>query len=483
MMNKRIILCSIVVFSALGCSPSPITPKTSGTTPSPSLLFDAHGFNSAGIHTNGTSYDDQGYDAHGFSKPRLRPYWRFHRNGTLFNDEGITYNGFRFNEESGSYLYNETNERTDPEGYTWEGHSWDGANFDTRLNRRGFQNYYQYTDRLDLCYYGEPSDDSELTLRDPQGLDFLGFNEHGIHYVTGTEYNEEGLNARGQTREGFLCLGEYGRTTHTFTIPENPDDPESMPSDVDADGYNVWGFDHEGNHRNGTQYSEYGFDSRFFNRQGVHAFTGTRWNEQRYGSDGFNENGFNNHGIHRNETQYDDDGYDHSGCDVDGFDRRGFNPETERHRNGTYYNEEGLDIEGLNARGFIPLLRIHHTTGTEYDPQGFDIAGFNRAGYSHLGFRRADFRNRITGEYLDENGFAINGRFRGLNGDLYDTEPTRAWNCRGFRRDGLYASRPPAEYDRFGFNYQEIHSVTGTVLDPDGYNCWGFHHETGQPRP
>ena len=47
-----------------------------------SPIYDSYGFDSSGLHRNGTLYDDAGYDAKGFFRPLVMNMLRFHRNGT-----------------------------------------------------------------------------------------------------------------------------------------------------------------------------------------------------------------------------------------------------------------------------------------------------------------------------------------------------------------------------------------------------------------
>jgi hypothetical protein len=196
------------------------------------VIYDDYGFDSSGLHFNGSRYDHQGYDVRGFYRPVYLDLIRFHRNGTLFDDDGYTYFGF-----NNRFLHRDTGNEFDRDGYDVQGFNAAG------LNRRGFnrEGYYIGQNRA-------------VSRVDPSGYNSLGFSALGLHYSTGTEYAEDGVDAFGFTSDGF-DVAEFGISRFDSTT-----------------GFNVWGFNADGNHRNGTRYCDFGFDVNFFNREGVSVF-------------------------------------------------------------------------------------------------------------------------------------------------------------------------------------------------------------------
>ena len=183
-----------------------------------------------------------------------------------------------------------------------------------------------------------------------KGLDDMGFDKKGIHYITGGRYDLEGYNVHGYNRKGFNRQG-----IHKITKCE-----------YDEEGYNQYG------------YNKDGFDRAGFNREKIHRDTLTIYDKEGYDIDGYNEKGFNRSGKHIiTRTKYDPDGYDQFGYNKKGYNRGGF----DKHG----YDIDGYDSDGYNKEGFNKE-KIHRDTQTLYNPEGFNIEGFNEAGYNREGY-------------------------------------------------------------------------------------------------
>ena len=151
-----------------------------------------------------------------------------------------------------------------------------------------------------------------------------GFDEDGIHKVTGTKFDESGYDIRGYDRAGFNIDDIHQRTRTRFSLS---------------------GFDKQG------------YDKTKFNIYGIYKDTGTP-----YDSDGYDRYGYN-------ELGYDKNGYNEEGYNKDGYHTSGYNREG--------YNKEGYNKEGYNKEGY-------NTSG--YDKEGFDKEGYNREGFDCDGY-------------------------------------------------------------------------------------------------
>ncbi|NBU20751.1 hypothetical protein EBS43_04970 [bacterium] len=160
--------------------------KSGGSVPQSeqSPIYDSYGFDSSGLHRNGTLYDDAGYDAKGFFRPLVMNMLRFHRNGTLFDQDGYSYFGF-----DRDLRHRVTGSEFDSDGFNFEGFNAQG------VNRRGF-----------IGSNGYLHSDGTLSTYDPDGFNFMGFNEVGIHYLTGAELSDCGVNYIGFTDDEMVFM-------------------------------------------------------------------------------------------------------------------------------------------------------------------------------------------------------------------------------------------------------------------------------------
>ena len=94
--------------------------------------------------------------------------------------------------------------------------------------------------------------------------------------------------------------------------------------------YHNKGFDKAKKHRNGTFYSDGGFDVDGFNVNGR--------DRQGYDREGYDREGFNHYGYDRDG--YDKEGFNHYGYDREGYDKEGFNINN--------YNRSGVHRDGTS---------------------------------------------------------------------------------------------------------------------------------------
>ncbi len=73
------------------------TDPSFGTEAVVASIFDEYGFDEKGNHQNGTRYDEDGYDVHGYDEYDF-DWAGIHRNGTRYDEHG--YNVFDYNEHS-----------------------------------------------------------------------------------------------------------------------------------------------------------------------------------------------------------------------------------------------------------------------------------------------------------------------------------------------------------------------------------------------
>ncbi len=217
--------------------------------------YNEFGFNSEGIHRNGTRYDDEGYGADGFDEIGVD------REG--FDREGFGTDG---RDREGFDRLGLNAEKYDREGRYGVGHR-DAEGYDRYgFNRRGYDR-----EGFDRRGYDKEGYDRE-------GFNRQHFDRNGINRRTGTLYNSNGWDARGFNADGWDRDG-YGK-----------------------DGYNADGYNRKGYNRQG--YDSDGYDKDGFDIDG--------YNWKGYNRSGFDVDGYNSNG-------YDSDGYDREGLDKDGY--------------------------------------------------------------------------------------------------------------------------------------------------------------------
>ncbi|MGI9255943.1 MAG: hypothetical protein ACR2PY_03310, partial [Salinispira sp.] len=204
-------------------------------------MYDANGFNDAGIHQDtGTRYDPNGYDKDGYA-------------GNSYDKDGYNAAGY------------------DIDGYNADGYDAEG------YNRNGYK-----ADSYNAAGFNADGNHRNGTKYNPEGYDVNGydkngFNTEGKHRDTGMEYNLYGYGKDGYNAAGFNADGNY--RDGTKYNPESYDE-----QGYDEDGFNVDGYDINGYDKNG------------FNAEGINRATGMI--SDRYG---YAKNGYTAAGDHRDD--------------------------------------------------------------------------------------------------------------------------------------------------------------------------------------
>ena len=291
--------------------------------------------------------------------------------------------------------------------------------------------------------------------------DANGFDNFGIHQVTGTEFDSNAL-----TKDGDA---------------------------YDLNGYDINGY-------NASRFNAAGIDSRGFNSAGDNTITGTRFDVNNLAFDGT-----------AYDNGYDWEGYDSNGFDINNFDRLGlykdcivgttvdnyacrFNTDSnsalylQTVDGQTYYQGRdylGMTSGGLDQNGFrtvAPDIGYNEFTnswfGTNnlthdgqqyyngYDWQGLDINGYDINGYDINGLDANLFNAQGlwngTNSYFDDNqcnlGISVTKDLSGYHNGYdclgYDSS---GYDSNGFNATGL---------DNRGFYSTGVHSVSGTYFNP-----------------
>ena len=248
----------------------------------------------------------------------------------------------------------------------------------------------------------------------PVGFDAWGYNELGIHAVTGTQYSPDGWNIWGYDERGISHSGwhENGTNVHTGTR-------------WGKDKYNVDGFRADGTHREtGTQYSLDGFDIKDRNADGKRSF---EIKDEYVNSDGFDKNkvfvatgemvnaaGFDKSRIHQTTN---------TGWAPDGFSMNGWSREGVHRETGTMWNPGGFS-----------QLGIHEETGTRY----------NKAGLSVIGFGRAQSPTKCRGSFSKEQLITRRELDFPKPGDPDRKTPAEVWTSLTDRRAAAHSARGAA---------------------------------------
>lgn len=386
--------------------------------------FDWNDFNKKGINFfTGTKFDPEGYDVkkrdkNGFDIRGMhyKNLYGFNRygiheaTGTKHDPSGFDINGSNRDGFLRNKIHRITNSQYDPDGYDFFGCNNKG------INRQGASEEIQEA-TFDPHRLGT---DGEV----PNGSS-IGFDQNGIHHITGTKYDPSGLDVNGIDKNGLDREGFY----------EN--------------GLDVDGFDrNEIHHITGTKYDPSGLDvnrvdisgsrrdKRGFNKKGVHWKTGTKFDVEGYDQNGFDPLGYKVCGY--DKEGYDKKGFNKRGYDKEGYDNKGFNKRG--------YDRKGYDNEGFRSNGFS-AAGIHKLTHTKYAPDGYDINGRDIKGFNKYG--------------VDSEGFRIDG-FHWINNVDRDGYDRAGLNNKGFDRQG---------FDKYGFD-KEGYDKKG--FDRQGFNRQNF---------
>ena len=276
------------------------------------------GFDKDGIHkSTGTEYGPDGYDRIGYNK------YGFHKNGihritkTKYDQEGYDVNGFgRAGYDRDGYtrygfsvrgIHKSTGTEYDPDGYNIGGYNKDGYHR-SGYNQDGYNKDGYNKDGYNKDGYNKDGIfQSTGTKYGPDGYDKNGYNIGG--------YNKNGYNKDGYDMEGYHVTGfhpDTGLNRRGFNIHGIH---KSTGTEYDPDGYNKDGYNKDGYNKDG------------YNKDGIFQSTGTKYGPDGYNIGGYNKDGYNKDGIFEStRTKYDPDGYNKDGFDREGYDKNGWNP-------------------------------------------------------------------------------------------------------------------------------------------------------------
>lgn len=376
------------------------------------------------------------YDIHGFDINLI------HKDtGTKLNPGGYDIDGNWYKKDPSTGKYSTQSYSK----YNEEGKDIDG------YNRRGFDenNIHRITGKpYDELFYG--NDDMYWEL-----------SETGERVKTDHVYNDKWFDRRGYFYELDKATGKVickGQVYNEYGFLKNRLHYKTM-TPIDPDGYDI----------DGIWYKK-GPDGKYISTGSI--FNDKGWTRDKktlrhnvYGSV-YTENGDLFLDI------VDDYGFDYKGRyhePVDKIDKNGF---VDYHKDIILYSDNiyhrnkvlGIyhDIHGFNQKG------ICSQTGTYLNPYGFD-----RNGYYWKKDENGELYNTYC--YFNDEGWTIDRRkfITNRTGEkIYSVIDER-----GFDIDRLFRTSPtatPQKYDEYGFDYYEIHCHTGTHVDENNFDCYGY---------
>lgn len=183
--------------------------------------------------------------------------------------------------------------------------------------------------------------------RDPAGYDRYGFDQNGIHRVTGKNFDE---------RHFSPVKGEDGKISWKYVDPKTGEKSETDPLGFNYEGINPeTGFDRQGYwHRQGED-GEFSIIKSKLNeaKEDAHHFVFNSISENLGLYFGEKMNFKNERGLHSNGSLFErgiievSDRYGYDGFDIDGFDRKGFDSKGFHRDTSVEYGLDGKDKNGI----------------------------------------------------------------------------------------------------------------------------------------
>lgn len=179
--------------------------------------------------------------------------------------------------------------------------------------------------------------------RDFAGFDKYGFNEQGIHRLTGKPYDERHFSPRTKVEDG------KEKATWVYVDPDTGKESDVDPLGFNHDGINpLTGFDRQGYWHDKKPNGEYSIIRTRLNpeRRDVHQFLFK-------GNDTYGEitkgkvttlNGLYSNGTTEHKSGVSASRYGNDGRDIDGFDIRGFNKQGIHRDTSIRYDLSGRDV-------------------------------------------------------------------------------------------------------------------------------------------
>ena len=168
--------------------------------------FDENGFDKDDIHKNGTKFDDIGFDVNGFDSKYFNRYGNYKETTSKYDDNGHDQHGFNIEGFDNDGNHVKTKNKFNTSGFDAEGNhkdtftKFDKNGFDkddihkngTKFGDHGRDKYGFNADKRDANGY----DTGGL---DAKGLDSKGFDAMGIHCITGTRFDKNEKDWKGNT--------------------------------------------------------------------------------------------------------------------------------------------------------------------------------------------------------------------------------------------------------------------------------------------
>lgn len=292
-------------------------------------------------------------------------------------------------------------------------------------------------------------------------------------------YDQDGYNIYGFDKKFFNREGLNVYTSHRYHDSFGIDINGLKKTDkilFDDEGYDTWGYDKDG-------FNKEGYDYRSFDKE-----DNDKQTKGQYNCLGFDKNGYHK----ETNTLFNPEGYNFNGFDIEGYDRNGFN-EFGFDKNGIHKDTQSVGNKfGFNAYG------IHRITGTLYDEEGYTIRGFDKNGnyknglygydengFDEFGYDREGFTIMGLDEFgYDRNGYNLMGYDEaGLSVDGYDIfgfdengYDKQGYDIYGFDKNGIHIITQ-RKFNTFGFKKSCIHVLTKTAYDEDGYTFLGYNNQ------
>ena len=409
-------------------------------------VYDEYGFFFDGTHyRTHTKYDERGFDHKHYWHP-LKPDGTYGEAKDLYDENGWDIEKrtirhkrrFRFdsNEVSIDIDKDDFLDYVDEHGFDFNGNYHNpckmlanGSPITIRIDQDGFGEFF-----TDTIYYKAHAKQGKN-----RKYDIHGFNQQGIHRLTGTKLDPHHFDIDGY----YYKRNEHGEMVNTglihdergFTIDKKAvfETPDGLFYRKYVDGYDFYGK----NSKNSF------FDDHGFDRHNINYETGTELDSRGFDRYGYFHD-YNVYGVLVNTgRKFDNDGWSQNKThistgrvvDSHGFDylhmfKKGDNKYD-------LYDKHGFDYQG-----------IHKTTKTKLNRNNFDIDG-----YYYKANEDGEMVN--TGSKYDDDGLTI---------DMRDKHE--------FSRNGKYkGSRKNTNPD--GFYVDGTHYLTGNNYDLNGRDIDG----------
>jgi len=137
----------------------------------------------------------------------------------------------------------------------------------------------------------------------------------------------------------------------------------------------------------------------------------------------YDAEGYNGYGFHRDTHLHSETKtlYNKSGLNYRGFDKHGIHNKTGESEDDKGFDDKGWkffwEFNGLCDTCYYSRCTkckhpktIHCETMTVWDPEGFTYKGYNKHRFNRRGFYCGSNIHRLTGTHFDPNGYYVDGK-------------------------------------------------------------------------